>query len=315
MTIHIAHKTLAAIDAAIRVDGGAAFRVWQGKVLPHIADAYSGDKEDDHRSHLGASQIGKDCERAIYYGFRWAGKNTKTPEELADWSRMLRLFNRGHLEEGRFIAMLLAASMKVRQQGQDGRQYRFVDHGGHYAGSIDGVLFGCPDSPDGSAGLVEFKTYNTARFKALAKNGVEHNDETYFVQLQQYMMKMGLTWALFMAVAKESDELHAEIIHYDPEVAKRYRTRAINIVLAKGPPNKIRGASAGYYKCKMCDFSQLCHLGKPADENCRTCRHSVVVPRADENGKGIWQCGLVGIALTKDDQIAGCENYEQIPHF
>jgi hypothetical protein len=310
----LAEKTLKAIHDGIMADGGASFRVWQGRVLPHIHDAYSGEAERGQRSHLGASQIGKECDRAIYYGFRWVGEDTKTPAEKEEWSRKLRLFNRGHLEEGRFIAMLRSVEIRVTQQDRSKKQYRFVDHGGHYAGSIDGVVQGCPDSPDGTVGLIEFKTYNDKRFKDLVKNGVKENDETYFVQLQQYMMKMGLTWALFMAVSKNDDSLHAEIIPYDPETAARYRKRAIDIILAPAPPAKLRGASAAYFKCKWCDFKQKCHLGRPADENCRTCKHSLPVPEMDTNGKGIWRCGLVGIALTKEDQQAGCEHYEQIPH-
>lgn len=309
----LAEKTLRAIHDAIMADSGAAFRVWQGKVLPHIADAYSGEPERGYRSHMGGSQIGKDCDRSIYYGFRWAGADTKTPEELEGWSRMLRLFNRGHIEEGRFIAMLLAAGMKVRQQGSDGRQYRFRDVGGHFAGSIDGVVFNCPDSPDGKPGLVEFKTYNDSRFKSLVKNGVQHNDETYYAQLQVYMKKMGLNWALFMAVNKNNEDLHAEIVHHDGETSGKFRKRAISLIFADKVPNKLRGASASYFKCKFCDYRQLCHLGRSADENCRTCRHSVPLEDMDESGKGRWMCGLNRYTLSPGAQAAGCDQYEPIP--
>lgn len=310
----LAEKTLKAIHDAIMADSGASFRVWQGKVLPHIADAYSPDPERGYRSHLGGSQIGKDCERAIYYGFRWVGADTKTPEELANWSRMLRLFNRGHLEEGRFIALLLAAGMRVRQQNADGRQMRFRDVGGHFAGSVDGVVFGCPDSPDGKPGLVEFKTYKHDRFKQLVKNGVQFNDPTYYTQLQVYMQKMGLRWALFMAVDKDDETLHAEIVHYNPDEAGEARKKAINIIFADKVPHKVRGAKPAYFKCKFCDYKQVCHLGRPADENCRTCRYSVPLEEMTADEKGTWHCRLNAHDLTKEQQEAGCEHYAAIPN-
>lgn len=52
--------------------------------------------EDEFRRHLGASIIGRDCEREIYYSHRWA-----SPPSFE--GRVLRLFNRGHEEEPRFI--------------------------------------------------------------------------------------------------------------------------------------------------------------------------------------------------------------------
>lgn len=308
----LATRTLDAIHNAIAADGGASFRVWQGKVLPHIGDAYSGDKEDDQRTHLGASVIGDECARKIFYGFRWVGKNIPTQAEKDARTRMLRLWNRGHLEEGRFIALLRCAGMRVVQQDKTGKQFRFRDYYGHYAGSIDGVLSNCPDSPDGSNGLVEFKTYNDKRFAQLVSNGVENSDWKYYVQVQQYMRKMGLTWTLFIAVNKNDETLHAEIVHLKEENALQYRDRAIGIVCATEAPPKLRNASPGFFKCKFCDFSQTCHLGKPADENCRTCTYSKPLPQMGEDGKGLWGCTRdVGppVLLDKGAQQRGCEHY------
>src|SRR5208283_4628088 len=51
------------------------------------------------RKHLGASDIGHQCERYLWYKFRWMCEPKFS-------GRMLRLFNRGHLEEARFIEWL-----------------------------------------------------------------------------------------------------------------------------------------------------------------------------------------------------------------
>ena len=64
-----------------------------------VAAIYRGYEErsgEELRPHLGASQIGHPCSRALWYGFRWA---------LAkDFDgRMLRLFETGQLVENRLI--------------------------------------------------------------------------------------------------------------------------------------------------------------------------------------------------------------------
>ena len=97
-TVMVAHATLDAIDAAIAADDGAAFRLLEGELMPLAADAYRGE-EEAHLGHLGASILGRDCPREIWYSFRWVHREKHEP-------RMLRLFIRGHLEEPRFIALL-----------------------------------------------------------------------------------------------------------------------------------------------------------------------------------------------------------------
>lgn len=61
-----------------------------------IDDAVKLASDNSFRDHLGGSMIGRACEREIWYGFRHASR--------PDFDgRMLRLFNRGHLEEPRFV--------------------------------------------------------------------------------------------------------------------------------------------------------------------------------------------------------------------
>ena len=116
MTVMLALKTMAAIESAIEQDQGGKFRQFLGQIIPHMADAYRG-VDEGFRSHLGASLIGGECSREIWYGFRWVKKPKFS-------GRILRLFNRGHLEEARFIAMLLTIGCQVWQQDGHGKQYR-----------------------------------------------------------------------------------------------------------------------------------------------------------------------------------------------
>lgn len=303
----IATKTLEAIDDAICADEGIKFRGFQRQVLPHIEDAYKEEK-DGFRSHLGASVIGGKCERAVGYNWRWVSKNPprgkkNEPKKRAE-SRMRRLWNRGHLEEGRFIAMLLSAGMAVYQQDAEGKQFRMAAFGGHFSGSGDGVVLGVPDLPQGVPCLGEFKTHSADSFEELVEKGVQIAKAEHYAQMQEYMHHFGLLYALYVAVNKNTDELHAEIVMYDKPVAEHFLARAKRIIFDKELPDRIRGGNPGFFVCKyMCDFTDVCYGTVKPLRNCRTCQHWFAMP------DGTHQCALTTTTLDKAAQLAGCGSY------
>lgn len=295
MAIYKASKTLDAIEKSIEKDQGAAYRGFLEKIIPTVGDAYDSSPPEP-RSHLGASIIGQECHRAIWYGFRWY----KAPKFSG---RMIRLFNRGHLEEARFVAILLTIGCEVYQQDANGKQFRISASGGHFSGSLDSVIKGIPDLPADLPCLGEFKTHNDASFNKLVKGGVKESKPEHYVQMQIYMRYMNLTVAIYMAVNKNNDEIWAELIPLDSEFADGYSEIAEGIVFQNTPPRKL-STSPGFWKCRYCDFRGICHLGEPADINCRTCLFSK--PQAD----GSWVCKKHGHLLSKKEQLLGCGDYE-----
>lgn len=298
--VHLATKTLAAIEALIAKDQGAAFRGFLGKVIPHMGDAYRDDPNDSgFRKHMGASLIGGECGRAIWYGFHWATKGNFT-------GRLLRLFNRGHLEEARMIACLLTIGCTVYQQDEHGKQFRIVDVGGHFGGSGDGVAMGIPDLPPGTAALLEFKTHNDKSFVKLVAEGVRGAKFEHYVQMQTYMRKMGLAAALYLAVNKNNDELYGEIILLDSGVADQFIERGRTIIMMQQEAPSRMSESPSFFKCKWCNHYGICHQKRMPERNCRTCKYS----KADvEDGQ--WYCwqGPEPVVRTEAQQLAGCSNY------
>lgn len=322
--LYHANKTLALIETLMAADQGNAFRLWQGRVLPHITDAYRQD-EDPFRSHMGASQIGDDCARKIWYGFRWA-----TVSKFS--GQILRLFNRGHLEEGRFIALLLMCGYQVFQQDAQGKQFRISASEGHYGGSGDGVVTGCLDVPPGMPALCEFKTHNRKSFEKLAGSdwkdyvahlvdpnkpavrfsgeGVRISKFEHYVQAQQYMRKMELPVCLYGAVNKDSDEVYLELIPLDTAVADQFLDRGDQLVWMDTPPKKI-SESPGFWKCRFCDHRPVCQMRAPPARNCRTCAYS----KPDVGGHGLWRCNLHETHIDKAKQLVGCEHYSVRKNF
>lgn len=305
--IWLASKTRAAINEALAADRGNSYRQWLGRVLPHMSDAYRSD-DDGRRTHLGASLIGAECSRALAFGWLWAspsiprGKKKEAPTDAA--ARMYRLWNRGHLEEGRFIALLLMIGVQVYQQGADGKQYRISDFGGHFGGSLDGIALGIPDLPPGIPCLVEFKTHDDKSFTDVQEFGVRESKPQHYIQMQMYMGKRGLQYALYMAVNKNTDEIHCEIVMYDGRTDAVYLERAKEIIFCDMLPPRINGASPAFHVCKyMCDHTLVCFHTKDPERNCRTCAHSRVLETGD------WVCALTGEVLDKHAQEAGCPKY------
>lgn len=315
--VTVALKTLRLIDEIMKRDQGASFRGWLGKVIPHIGDAYRTD-EDGHRTHMGASLLGGECGRSIWYNFRWATKS-------AFIGRTLRLFNRGHLEEARFIALLLMIGCQVFQQDENGKQYRISFADGHAGGSGDGVALGIPDLPEGTYALSEFKTHGEKSFIELAGKldewrkyvdgegpftgkGVREAKFEHYVQMQLYMRKMGLAAAIYVAVNKNTDDLYAEIVTLNAELADQFVERGEKLVWMPEPPTKINN-SPGFFKCRFCDHRPVCHLKALPDQNCRTCIYSEPRPGAE------WHCRLRNYAIPKETQLSGCEDYKVAKHF
>ena len=316
--ITLATKTKAAIENNILEDQGARYRLAFKQVMPHMTDAYRGaDPDGGFRSHLGASIIGKECARAIWYGFRWA--------RAANFSgRMIRLFHRGHSEEARFLAMLLAIGCQVYQQDANGKQFRISDVGGHFGGSGDGVVIGLPDVPPGAPCLAEFKTHGEKSFLKLVKEGVRVAKFEHFVQMQIYMRKMNILYAMYGAVNKNTDEIHLEMVTLDANLADQFLDRGRQIIMMRSVPEKMPNASPGFFACRFCDVKDICHSNASMDHNCRTCHHAVA--RED----GTWWCEskerqtamlfdgdrkendvVVGetYQLTKERQLTGCQSF------
>lgn len=301
----LATRTLAAFEAAVEQDQGNTFRQWLGRVIPHMGDAYRVDTEP-FRTHMGASTMGRECAREIWYSFHWATARKAS-------GRMLRLWNRGHLEEARFIALLLTIGCEVIQHDENGKQFRISDAGGHYGGSGDGLFRGCPDLPPGTLALSEFKTHNDKSFQKLKVEGVRASKFEHYVQMQQYMRKMGLAVAVYFAVNKNDDEIYAEVVPLDSELADRFIHRAITIVPMRAPPDRI-SKTPGWFGCKFCDHKMVCHYGAAPARNCRSCEWSSAAP------DGSWQCdqpdvvranGEVTLTLSKALQFKGCDNWSR----
>ncbi len=250
-------------------------------------------EEDGMRRHLGASVIGENCMRRVWYSFRWFDK------EDFD-GRMLRLFACGQREEEVFTYLLRKVGATVWTHDEKGNQFRVSAFGDHFSGSLDGVATGVPEIPDVPT-LLEMKTHNAKSFTALKGSGVATSKPKHFKQMQVYCSLMKLTQALYCAVNKDTDELYFELVPYDASIGSHMGQRAETIIFGSGIPPKIGEPLS--WECRFCPMKGVCHEGKEPRRNCRTCVHSTPL-----RGGG-WGCAL-GMPEIRDRPKEGCYSYQ-----
>ena len=301
----LATKTLELINKNLERDGGAAYRKHLGEAIKLCNDAFDPKVQDGFRDHLGASIIGRECSRDAWYTFRWA----TLPVFPA---RILRLFNRGHLEEARFIALLRQAGIQTWHTAENGKQFRITGLNPHFGGSLDGVGLGFPEI-DGYT-LNEFKTHNAKSFTKLVKEGVVKAKPEHFSQCVSYMYRQGLKKTVYMAVNKDNDDLHLEILDARDDIARFTEEKAAGIIESPVAPPKCNN-SPSWYTCKFCSHSAVCHYGAAPIKTCRSCEHAK--PEVHVNGSvsvPVWTCSKdpVKVILDSAKQRVGCPTYKRM---
>ena len=257
------------------------------------------------RGYLGASAIGKECSRELWYEFRKCSKPNFD-------GRLYRLFDRGHKEEFRFVEELRGIGCEVHEFDQDGNQFEVIACDGHFKGHTDGAALGVIEAPK-MWHLLEMKTSSASLFKKIEKDGCELAKPQHYAQMQVYMHLTGLKRALYMVVNKDTDALYTERLRYDSKRAQSYINKAQGIINASTPPERADTLPAEGKKpkygspCTYCDAKALCHgisdvaVNVPA-LHCRQCVHSTPI----EDGK--WRC-----EQTSNEALEVCDSHLFLP--
>ena len=276
-----------------------------------IYDSYRARGGDGWRPHLGASLIGRECRRQLWYSFRWATKSTFK-------GRILRLFQTGDLEETRLTADLQNIGVKVYHTNPEtGAQWQVKeDAKGFFGGSMDGLIIGLPEAPN-TWHIVEYKTHGDRSYKDLVRKGVELAKPEHYAQMQIYMHLfknplhggVKVNRAAYIAVNKNTDDIHFERIRYDRDFGEAIMLKAANIIDSPVPPPREYDKEG--FACKWCDNKEQCWRNADLEANCRTCKHSA---------PGLWapdfECKLLNEHRDVQDQkdMCGGDNSPIVPH-
>jgi hypothetical protein len=251
---------------------------------------------EGYRTHLGASVIGRECLRYLYYHFHWMHRETYSGREL-------RLFNAGHDLEPRVRYWLRQIGFQFLDGcDENNPQLLFRAVNGHFGGSVDGVFI-APDWGITEPCLLECKTSGTgAGFNNLDKGLLETKPEHY-VQDCTYGKGLNLTQCLYVAENKNDSDWKFILVKLNEQIANEALRKAEFIILeATEPPKKISNRR-NFFICNMCKMRGVCHDGEPIDKNCRSCQFSKPV----ENGQ--WFCRQHNAVIPADFIPLGCDSY------
>lgn len=240
------------------------------------------------RPYLGISAIAIKCPRELWYAFRLVSL-------VSHSSRMERLFQRGHREE-----KIIQADLRKIGIHHHSDQFEVTYGNGHIKGHIDDLLENVPDAPK-TTHLGEYKTHNDKSFKDLKTKGVGCSKPVHYGQMICYMHLLKLKRGFYIGVNKNDDERHYERISDNPQKAKFYLDRGVDIISTETPPARIGGST--WHECKWCDHYQVCQFNAKPLKNCRTCKFADIID------DGTWYCSGYKLILHFSLQKMGCEKH------
>lgn len=273
--------------------------------LQAVDDAMQIMLSEAPRTHLGASQIGDPCMRKLWYGFRWTAQAVFPAATLAR-------FQDGHRSEDIMAERLRWVNeVELHTMTEGGHQYRFTDCGGHFAGSVDGLIRGLIQAPK-TPHIWEHKCVNEKKFAKLDKLKAEkgekqallHWDAVYYAQAQVYMHYFSLTRHYLTVATPGTRDVTSCRTDYDASAAMGYIAKAEQIIASDAPPTRLTEKKDDF-RCKWCSYIEQCHYDGLVAENCRTCRFSKPVD-------GGWHCGKHSEMLTPEAQYLGCADFQPI---
>lgn len=268
----------------------------QASTVRAIYRAY--EEANEHYDSLGISvgEIGTECDRALWYTFRWASR----PEEID--GRKLSIFRTGDRWEEVMVSDLERIGVEV--WGQQDR-IRLVH--GFVRGKCDGKAIGIPEAPK-TEHLCEFKSSNDKGFKEIVKKGCKEAKPLHYGQCQIGMHAFGLTRCLYYVTNKNDDSRYTERLEYDVEYCLRQLARAERIVFSDEPPSRI-SEKADFFGCMFCKHKDVCHEGMMPRVTCRSCLHS----QPEAGGDCHWSCQRWSKPLGIDEQKNACPAHLHLP--
>lgn len=285
--------------------------------VSEIEAGYVRERKEYDSIGIGIGESGHECDAYLWFSLRWA-----SPAEFLSGQK-LRLFDTGNIEELRLIADLRRAGFEVLDvDPSTGSQFKVRWIGGHVRGKMDGKVYGIPEAPDTWV-ILECKSHGEKSFKEIVPAESRGNkskgiapeyrppvpireaNAKHFAQCQLYMHLGCVDRCLYLAVCKNNDQIHREIVEYDEEFAKATFQRLERIILSNRVPARI-GDDPSRFPCMFCKHKAVCHGVDLGRKHCRTCVHStpVIVDGADEP---TWTCAHFGTEIDLDTQRESAE--------
>lgn len=218
----------------------------------------AGNKPSE-RDYLGASLIGEDCSRKIWYSYKKYPKLPFKAETL--WA----------FEDGRRTEDLLAARLRMidgielHTHDEHGNQFGFAALGGKFKGHCDGVIRGLKQAPTAwnvweakCSKHEKFEQFKKEKSKNGEKNTLKAWNANYFIQAQLYMHFLQIDRHYLIVALSGGRDVDSCRTEYQPDVAENAINKADSILQHNVPPKRI-SEKPDFYQCRWCDYREICH--------------------------------------------------------
>ncbi len=235
------------------------------------------------RTYLGASILGADCERFVWYSIR-----PEVPRQPFN-AATIRRFEDGFAVEAQMIERLRSVpGIELWTVDENtGGQIGFQDFGGRFRGHVDGVVKGLYQSPK-TAHVFECKAVNPKKFEEFRKlklalpekEVLAAWDKTYHVQAMIYCFYLEFSRHYLVVSTPGGRDYLSCRSNANNEMGAALRLKAKRILDSETPPSRI-SERPEHWKCKLCDYREVCH-GRAVIANRGVSRYQTTVgPQAD----------------------------------
>jgi hypothetical protein len=268
------------------------------------------DVSNFERQYLGASQIGDECWKKLWYSFRWCADNEFKIESIRK------------IQSGYFSEMIMADRLKLvpeiqlHTENEKGGQFSISDFEGHFSGHLDGAIKGLLQAPktwhvwenkDSEKGVKEIRKLKQ---KFSEKEVLKNWNEIYYGQAQLYMGYTGMKRHYLTCTFGCGRDYESIRTDFDKKDFEALKNKTKTIIYNNEPENLFQcSTKKDYYKCKesWCQFSNICHSMNLPQVNCRTCCFST----PGKNRK--WVCEKFNKSLCFQKQKDACNSHLYIP--
>jgi hypothetical protein len=233
--------------------------------------------QEKKRKYLGMSQIGDPCWRKLFYSFRHV-------ENRVFSAKGIRAIEDGYLQEdvmAKRLRMVEGIQLITEDPNNPGEQIGFSLLLDHFKGHCDGMILGIEEAPK-TWHVQEHKSVNEKKLRELEKlrqekgekNALIEWDEIYYAQAIMYM-HVSKTERHFLTVSSPGGRHYISVrTNYNRKHAEDLIAKARTIIFDNWDLPLGTSTKREFYRCKWCDYQEICHDGKFALVHCKTCRYS-----------------------------------------
>lgn len=196
-------------------------------------------------NYVGASSIGADCLRQIWYRYHQPDKAIRYNSEPTGFDV------RETLTQGILNALQLSG-LSLALPSAENHFLMFFDKDLPYFKGHPSALWGEEDA------IIYIKVTNESGFKQFRDAGLERWSPKYYSQMQAYLGMSERLKAYVLCINKDNNRIHDETVLFEPDYYSQLKMRALFVHEVDEPPQRIN-QSPFYIACKSCNFRNECH--------------------------------------------------------